>query len=350
MRRLPIYFLIDVSESMIGNPIANVEKGIESIIRELKTNPVALETVWISIIVFAGKAKTIIPLQDIISFYPPKFPIGSGTSLGYGIEHLITTLDTDLVKTTREKKGDWKPIIFLFTDGVPTDDSSKAINAWNIKWRNMANMIAISLGSGADKNVLGQLTDNVLLFKDNDINSYKVFFKWVTDSIKTNSQNIEKCENAFELDTLHKEHLEKIDLSKKEYNSNKKADNNFVVLEGKCQNTKEKYLIKYKKNFKSKKFAGIPLKTKSYQLIGTFLVDDMYDKLSKVSQKKHQVNTDELVGFPSCPSCGNQTGFAFCYCGQIHCIGQEKLNTCPSCGNTAEYTYSDNFKVNRKQG
>jgi uncharacterized protein YegL len=59
MRRLPIYFLIDISESMVGEPIQQVEEGLATIIQALKTDPNAIETVWVSIIVFAGQAKNI---------------------------------------------------------------------------------------------------------------------------------------------------------------------------------------------------------------------------------------------------------------------------------------------------
>ena len=68
MRRLPIYFLIDISESMVGEPIQQVEEGLSMIIKELKTDPHALETVWVSIVVFAGQAKTLVPLQEIVVF------------------------------------------------------------------------------------------------------------------------------------------------------------------------------------------------------------------------------------------------------------------------------------------
>jgi uncharacterized protein YegL len=27
-------------------------------------------------------------------------------------------------------KGDWKPIVYLFTDGKPTDDATTAIERW----------------------------------------------------------------------------------------------------------------------------------------------------------------------------------------------------------------------------
>ena len=172
MRRLPIYFLIDISESMVGEPIQQVEEGLAAIIQALKTDPHALETVFVSIIVFAGQPRTLVPLQEIVSFYPPKFPIGSGTSLSKGLGHLMHELRTNIVKTTYEIKGDWKPIVFLFTDGVPTDDSKAAINEWKQNWQRTANLIAVSFGNNADSHLLGELTDTVLEFKNTNPQSY----------------------------------------------------------------------------------------------------------------------------------------------------------------------------------
>ena len=53
MRRLPVYFLVDVSESMVGEPIQQVENGMRQIVQELRTDPYALETAFISVIAFA---------------------------------------------------------------------------------------------------------------------------------------------------------------------------------------------------------------------------------------------------------------------------------------------------------
>ena len=117
MRRLPIYFLIDVSESMAGEPIQQVQDGMRSIVQELRTDPYALETAFISVIVFAGKAKSLSPLTELYKFYPPTFPIGGGTSLGAALNYLMDDMDKTLVKTTLDKKGDWKPIIFPLLSG-----------------------------------------------------------------------------------------------------------------------------------------------------------------------------------------------------------------------------------------
>jgi uncharacterized protein YegL len=350
MRRLPIYFLIDISESMIGEPIQQVEEGLSTIIQSLKTDPNAIETVWVSIIVFAGQPKTLVPLQEIVSFYPPKFPIGSGTSLSKGLGHLMYELRKNIVKTTAEQKGDWKPIVFLFTDGVPTDDTKSAIAEWKQSWQRTANLVAISFGSETDTHLLSELTETVLHFKNTDASSYKQFFKWVTDSIKTSSVSVENNSTGFELAKLDGDTISKIDLTKPKPSA-PLVDDNFVVLAAKCQNTKRPYLMKYKKRIASNNIGGLDLNTLSYRLVGAFQVDNTYFELSDGSNTEIKINTEELIGSPTCPCCGNQFAFAACICGKLHCIGEEEESTCPWCGNKGSYgTGEGGFEVNRTQG
>lgn len=347
-RRFPVFFLIDVSESMVGEPIQQVEEGLANIIKELKTDPFALETVWISIIVFAGQAKTLIPLQEIVSFYPPKIPIGSGTSFGNGLGQLMFELRKNIVKTTLEQKGDWKPLVFLFTDGAPTDDSRGAIVEWRQNWQRSANMVAIALGDQTDVKFLGQLTENVLFFNDNKNSAYKEFFKWVTASIKTNSMAVEKATNSFDLQKTDGITLTKIDLKKQTEELNF-VDDNFVVLAAKCQNTKRPYLMKYRK-FLHQSQTGWE-KNYFYKLVGAFQVDQSYFELSDETRIKQTIHTNKLVGSPTCPCCGNQVAFALCECGGLHCIDIQSINTCPWCGNQGRYGIDGGgFNVGRTQG
>lgn len=335
---------------MVGDQIQQVEEGMATIIKAIKTDPYAIETVWISIIVFAGQAKTLVPLQEVVSFYPPKFPIGGGTSLSKGLGHLMFQMRKDIVKTTMEQKGDWKPIVFLFTDGVPTDDTQNAIAEWKQNWQRTANMVAISFGDNADTRILAELTENVLHFKNATTDDYNKFFKWVTDSIKTSSISVENNESGFELAKLDGDTLSKIDISKapttKQY-----IDNNYVVLSAKCQNTKRPYLMKYRKVINESGFDGLNLQTQSYRLVGGFQVDQSYYELSEENGIQQKVNTEELIGAPSCPCCGNQFGLAICQCQKIHCIGNESMSTCPWCGTTGSYGYGEGgFDVGRAQG
>ncbi|SHE70631.1 TerY-C metal binding domain-containing protein [Pedobacter caeni] len=350
MRRLPIYFLIDISESMIGEPIQNVEEGLATIIKALKSDPYAIETVWISVLVFAGQAKTIVPLQEIADFYPPRFPIGGGTSLSKGLGHLMYELRSNIIKTTHEQKGDWKPIIFLLTDGVPTDDTRSAIQEWKLNWQKSTNLVAISFGQETDLSLLTELTEHVLMFNNSDASQYTAFFKWVTDSIKTSSVSVDNSASGFELAKLDDKVVTKIDLNKKS-DLQEYIDPNYVVLAAKCQNTKRPYLMKYKKVLNDSPFSDLGLQTVAYRLNGAFQVDNSYYELSDPSASSFKINSEELIGAPTCPSCGNQYGLAICSCGKIHCIGEEEYSTCPWCNTQAQYgTGGGGFDINRTQG
>lgn len=330
MRRLPIYFLLDVSESMVGEPIEQMQNGIRTIIQELRTDPYALETVFVSVIAFAGKARTLIPLTELFKFYPPTLPIGGGTSLGYALDFLMNDIDSSIQKTTTEVKGDWKPIIFLFTDGTPTDNPDNAFQRWNTKYRKSCNLVAVSIGDNVDTKVLGNITDNVLRLKDTDENSFKAFFKWVTASIKTSSVSVAE----YSSDELKLAPMDGINLEKVDTTQVYRVDENFAVVMGKCQTTKRPYLIKYAKRIKPLDVEGLEhYNVTDFKLVGAFPIEEeSYKMLSDNSQSKRNINTIELFGSPTCPCCGNQFGIVVCECGNIFCVGEESRNKCPWCG------------------
>jgi len=350
MRRLPVYFLIDVSESMVGLPINSVEEGISHVIQELKKDPYALETVYISIIVFAGKAKTIMPLTDIITFYPPRFPIGSGTNLGNGIGQLMYEMRNNYIETTPEKKGDWRPIVFLFSDGSPTDNPSSAIKEWHQNWASKCNLIAISLGDNQSVLKLKELTQDVYLIGDISPNTYKNFFKWVTASIKATSVSIAE-KGSHQMANTTGLNLEKVNLSKNEQ-SLAQLDPNFAVFSARCQNTKRDYLIKYKKEIQENDFSSdLGINTLVYRLDGAYQVNQDYYELSSDTSVDQTLSTENLQGFPACPCCGNQFGISVCSCNKILCTGEEDVTTCPWCGTKAHYGQgSGSIDLNRNLG
>lgn len=346
MRRLPVYFLVDVSESMVGTPILQVQDGMRSIIQDLRVDPYALETAFVSIIAFAGKAKMLMPLTELYKFYPPVFPIGGGTSLAAGLTMLMDDMDASLQKTTLEVKGDWKPIIFLFTDGNPTDDCQAAFARWNAKYRRACSLVAISLGDNVNVDILGQLTDDVLLLKNTDAESFKKFFKWITASIKTSSVAVnEQNKEGVQLPPTSGINLEKVD-TKQRHGA---VDENFVVLHGRCQTTKRDYLIKYAK--RSQEMPGMEMfRPTDFKLVGAYPIDnESYAALSTGSAAK--INSMELVGVPSCPCCGNQHAGVVCECGGIFCVsGEQEQIQCPWCGAVGYLGGSGEGGVNVSRG
>lgn len=108
---------------MKGEPIESVKVGLEAMMSSLRQNPYALETVNISIITFDREVKQLLPLTPIDELQLPEIttPESGPTHTGAALELLCERVDAETVKGTAEQKGDWMPLLFIMTDGKPSD-------------------------------------------------------------------------------------------------------------------------------------------------------------------------------------------------------------------------------------
>ncbi|AZI26121.1 VWA domain-containing protein [Pedobacter sp. G11] len=189
MRRLPVYLLLDTSGSMSGEPIEAVKNGVQVMISSLRQNPQAIETAFLSVITFDSAAQQIIPLTDLASFQMVDLRATGVTALGGALKLVSNRIENEVAKTTTEQKGDWKPLVFIMTDGVPTDDWLPGLAEF--KKQKVAFTVACAAGSGADTTVLKQITENVVSLDTADSASIGKFFQWVTASIGVTSTKVE---------------------------------------------------------------------------------------------------------------------------------------------------------------
>ena len=199
-RKLPVYILCDTSSSMNGEPIESVNNGVEMLANALRKEPQALETVHISEITFDDDAKVVIPLTTLLQFKHKQLTATGITSLGAGLSLVSKMIDQEVQKGSKEKRGDWRPMLFIFTDGGPTDDWLSGLK--DLKNANLAVTICCGAGTGCRDDVLKQISDNVVKLSTTNEKDIKTFFKWVTDSITSASKSVGSGKNVSGLSDL----------------------------------------------------------------------------------------------------------------------------------------------------
>ncbi|MBP5455692.1 MAG: VWA domain-containing protein [Paludibacteraceae bacterium] len=197
MRRLPVYLLIDTSGSMKGEPIESVKVGLEAMLASLRQDPYALETVWLSIITYDREVKQLMPLTQIGEFQLPNIvtPDSGPTHTGAALELLCSVVDKEVKLSSTEQKGDWMPLLFLMTDGKPSDIQLYNSMIPEVKKRHFASIVACAAGMHAQTDPLKQLTNQVFSLDTADSTTFKQFFKWVSDSIGIGNKSIGAVED-----------------------------------------------------------------------------------------------------------------------------------------------------------
>jgi uncharacterized protein YegL len=185
MRRLPVYILLDTSGSMKGEPLESVKSGIQAMLGGLRQDPHALESLHLSFITFDREVKVLVPLTSLETLQMPVItcPDSGPTNLGAALEVLCHSVNAEVRRTVGEQKGDWKPILFIMTDGSPSDvlDYKNAIP--KVKALGFASIIACAAGPRAKKEDLTPLADHVVVLDTMDSSGFLSFFRWVSSSV-----------------------------------------------------------------------------------------------------------------------------------------------------------------------
>ena len=177
---------------MRGEPIESVKVGLETMLSSLRQDPFALESVSISIITFDKEVRQILPLTPLDELQLPEIttPESGPTHTGLALKLLCEKVDSEVRSGTSEQKGDWMPLLFIMTDGKPSDIQLYHEMAKEVRKRKWGAIIACAAGMNAKTEPLKELTDQVYSLDTLDSAGFRQFFKWVSDSIGVGNRSI----------------------------------------------------------------------------------------------------------------------------------------------------------------
>lgn len=193
MRRLPIYFVIDVSESNFGNLLGLISDGLESAVRIWSQNPYLLETMYISQLYYDKHGCSISQSHELFDFHISTNFLNNVEEKSELLDVLMKHIEENVEKSTYEHKGDYMPFILVFSTDTISNSYHGDIFKWCDKFRENTNVIVLDLGEKTNKSSLDDWEDklklslniispNVIHIKPKDVESFLLSMEFIAHS------------------------------------------------------------------------------------------------------------------------------------------------------------------------
>lgn len=184
--RCPCLLLLDVSGSMQGQPISELNAGLITFKDELAADALAMKRVEVGIVTF-GPVQVALPFQGATEFYPPTLSAQGLTPMGAAIEQGLDMLRQRKNEYRANGISYYRPWVFLITDGGPTDEWQPAA-AEVREGENSKSFAFFAVGvQGANMDILSQISVREPLRLDGL--RFRDLFMWLSTSLRAVSQS-----------------------------------------------------------------------------------------------------------------------------------------------------------------
>jgi uncharacterized protein YegL len=198
---LPVILLLDVSGSMSGDKIRNLNDAVRDMLNTFSDTENGETEIHVAIITFGAQVKLHQSLASASTIQWQDLSADGMTPLGTALQMAKAMIEDKDVVPSRA----YRPTVVLVSDGGPNDTWEKPLNAFISDGRSAkCDRLAMAIGADADEAVLGKFiegTSNQLFYAEN-AKQLRDFFKFVTMSvtIRTKSQTPNNVPEASTID------------------------------------------------------------------------------------------------------------------------------------------------------
>ena len=193
--RCPCVLLLDVSGSMTGAPIAELNAGLAAFRAELAEDALATKRVEVAIVTF-GPARIELPFTGASGFEPPTLRADGDTPMGSAILQAVELVRARKAEYRANGIAYYRPWLFLITDGAPTDAWEGAAAA--VREGEAAKAFAFfAIGvQGANLDILRRISVREPLALQ--ALRFRELFSWLSSSLRSVSRSSPGTEVALE--------------------------------------------------------------------------------------------------------------------------------------------------------
>lgn len=189
--RCPAAFILDVSGSMEGAPIQELNKALPVLFSELLSNELTAMRVEPCIITCGGEAKVVQPFAPVAAMQELnlQFAASGETPLGRSIRLALTEISKRREHYRAGGLASYRPTVVVLSDGRPTDaewiQASAELAQLSRDETHPWTVIAVGVGPHADMGALAAITSPALPPQRLHGLQFAALFRWISESLKT---------------------------------------------------------------------------------------------------------------------------------------------------------------------
>jgi uncharacterized protein YegL len=193
--RVAVALCLDVSDSMSGERIAELNQGVRQFFDAIRADPIAQASAEVAIVAFADRAAVCLDFQGVDRVgVPPELQtrteLGYQTNLGAGVNLALDILDARKKDYKAAGVDYFQPFLVLMTDGQPTTQEHivAASRVRALEDQRSVVVMPIGIGAAADMKILGMFSGKKTPLRLRGL-AFGAFFEWLSSSIKRVSES-----------------------------------------------------------------------------------------------------------------------------------------------------------------
>ena len=119
--RIPICIALDVSGSMDGKKIDELNRGVNIFLKTIFEDEITRYSADIAILAFGGTVEKVLDFGAVEDIKLPKFLARGGTPMGEAVLEALDMLEDRKKQYQKNAVTYWQPWLVLMTDGAATD-------------------------------------------------------------------------------------------------------------------------------------------------------------------------------------------------------------------------------------
>ncbi|WP_240047624.1 vWA domain-containing protein [Sphingomonas panacisoli] len=179
--------LLDISGSMQGEAIAALNAGLQQFANDVREDSLAAKRLEIAVVTFGDSVNVLAEFGSAKAFYPQPLKAKGSTPMGEAINVAIDLVSSRQRQYRSAGITPYRPMIFMVTDGAPTDSWERAARrVQEGERRKSFSFFAVGVDS-ADTNTLANISVSAPVMLRGL--AFGAMFRWLSSSLSAVSRS-----------------------------------------------------------------------------------------------------------------------------------------------------------------